>query len=186
MIAKLITAPVISGLFLDDIKEHLRIGKLESDHDDRIEPYLLSAIDEAQDMTGRALITQTWAVIFDSWAEMVSCILPFGQLQSVVSIKYNDEDGAEQTVSADDYLVYGVGTDDGKILIPSDSDFDCPSLYEKDPITVTFICGYGTTAASIHPPILSAIKLMVEEMETGADVRQAVGRLLNLNRLWSI
>lgn len=183
MIAKLTTAPSTEPVTSTEVKAHLRVNNADSDT--YIADLTTSAIAQAEEITGRALITQTWAVIFDSWSEMIACGLPFGELQSVSSIKYNDEDGDEQTVSTDDYLVYGIGTDEGKIIIHSDSDFDYPDLYEKDPITVTFVCGYGN-ADDVPDMIKTAIKLLVESVFHDVDTEKAVESHLMPYKLWSL
>lgn len=182
MIAKLITAPTIQPVSLSEAKTQARVYNADSDM--LLQSLLDSAIAQAEAMTGRALMTQTWAVIFGSWAEMAAHVLPFGQLQSVSSIKYNDEDGSEQTVSTDDYLVGGIGTDEGKIIIHFDSDFDYPDLYEKDPITVTFVCGY--TATTVPETIKTAVKLLVESVFHDVDVENAVSAHLNPHRIWTV
>lgn len=186
MKAKIVTKPVVPAVTLVNIKAHLRIDALDTDHDTRIEPYLMAAIDEAEIRTGRALISQTWDVVFDTWNELGCTYFPFGKFQSVTSLTYQDEDGATQTVSADDYLVGGVGTDEGKMLFHSDSDFDFPVLWESDQITVRMVCGFGDADTDIPDSIKSAIKLMVEEIDTGVDCQKAIERLLNGNRLYSL
>jgi len=183
MIKKLITAPTIQPVSLADTKDHLRISSSNNTQDLYIESLITSAIDQAEGMTGRALMTQTWAVIFDSWSEMTARILPLGQIQSVSSVKYNDEDGAEQTVSTDDYLVGGIGTDEGRIIIYSDSDFVFPDLYEKDPITATFVCGY--TASTVPETVKTAVNLLVESVFHDVDVDRAVDAHLNPHRIWT-
>ncbi len=181
MKAKLATAPAKTAVTLDDIKHHLRIDKDDTAHDVRLTPYLDAAIDEAQTKTGRALISQTWDLIFDSWDELGTTLFPFGNLQSVTSLEYFDSDGAKQTVPTTDYSVGGIATDDGRILFS-----DSPALRDFDPITVQIVCGYGDADTDIPASIQSAIKLMVEEMDTGVDVEKAVDRLLNGNRLYSV
>lgn len=182
MITKLITAPDIEPVSLADVKVQSRI--YNTDSDTLLQSLLDSAIAQAENITGRAVMTQTWAVIFESWAEMTACVLPFGQLQSVTSVKYNDEDGESQTVSTDDYLVGGIGTDEGRIIIYSDSDFDYPDLYEKDPITVTFVCGY--TADKVPDTIKTAVKLLVESVFYDIDTADAVTAHLNPHRIWTV
>ena len=183
MIKKLITGPALTPVGLSDIKAHLRVN--HTDQDDYIDELLLSAIDQVENITGRAVMTQTWAVIFDSWSEMTAEKLPLGRLQSVTSIKYNDESGIERTVSSSDYLVSGIGTDEGKIIIPADSAFTYPDLFEKDPITVTFVCGHATESA-VSSTIKTAIKLIVDGLYHDADVERAVDAHLMPHRIWSL
>lgn len=186
MKTKIITKPAVPAVTLVNIKAHLRIESTDTTFDARITPYLYAAIDQTENTTGRALISQTWDLIFDSWDELGCTFFPLGNLQSVTSVKYQDEDGETQTVSADDYLVDGAGTDEGRVIFHSDSDFDFPSLWESDPITVRVVCGFGDADTDVPDTIQSAIKLMVEGMDTGVDVQGTIDRLLNMNRLYGL
>lgn len=186
MIKKLITAPLAPAVTVDDIKYHLRIDPYDFDHDDRIEPYLYSAIAVVEELTGRALITQTWELMFERWVDLRMAVVSIGWLQEVSYIEYRDENGVTQTVLTDDYIVDKVGTDEGRIIFHSGSNFDFPDLWDADPITVGVVVGYGNTSLSVPVSIQSAIKLMVSDMENGSDSSQAIYSLLNPYRIWRI
>lgn len=181
---RLVTAAEVLPVSIEDLKDHLRISYNDTEQDIYLESLLKSAVFQAEGITGRAFTTQSWTALFDSWADAIGCTLPYGQLQSVSSVKYNDENGNEQTVSPDTYRVYGIGTDSGKIVIPADSDFDYPSLYEKDPVMITFVCGWST-AALVPMPIKTAIKLIVSGLYEDLDIEAAVYAHLRPYRIWS-
>ena len=75
--------------------------------DDLLNEKLQSAIDDAEDFTGRQLLTATFKGYLDEFPPDKDYIeLPFGNLQSVTSIKYKDSDGTETTLTENtDYLV---------------------------------------------------------------------------------
>jgi uncharacterized phiE125 gp8 family phage protein len=181
MKTKIATKPAVPAVTLASIKAHLRIDADDTDHDTRLTPYLESAVEIAENETGRALISQTWDLIFDSWAELGTTLFPLGNLQSVTSLKYFNSDGDEQTIETADYDVAGIDTDDGHIIYS-----ESPALRDFDPITVQIVCGFGNADTDVPPSVQSAIKLMVEEMETGVDVQKTVDRLLNSNRLYTL
>jgi uncharacterized phiE125 gp8 family phage protein len=194
MIKTLITVPAQPAITLADIKKHLRIPDADTDSDARLTIYRDSAISNVENLTGRALITQTWDLLFTSWSEMLATVLPLGQLQSVTHIKYKDEDGDEQTVSSDDYLVDRLLTDEGQIVIQDDSDFAYPDIYDTDSITVRIVCGYGDYAVDAEgPPITvnsiprdlsSAMLMHVEWLETGLNTGECVYNLSLNYTLW--
>lgn len=183
MLKKLITAPAVPAVSLLDIKAHLRIDFDDDDHDDRLIPYLESAVAQVENITGRALITQTWDLVFSSWFELKYAPLPLGRLQAVVDIKYGDPSGVERTVPSESYLVGNVFTDEGWVSLGG---FDLPSLGLVDPITVRIIVGYGDSPADIPGSIQSAIKLMVSDMENGCDSSRAIDALLYSHRLFYV
>lgn len=182
MLKRLITPPATQPIGQLEIDEHLRADTAKFGQTLYIEGLIKSAVSRAQQKTGRVFITQTWAAIFRDWSEMESCVLPFGELQSVTSVKYNDAAGAVQTVAPGEYLVNGIGTDDGRIIIPSHSGFEYPDLYEQDPVTVTFVCGYGL-AGDVPEDIKTGIKLLVSEVYEDADVEAAVNSFLEPYKL---
>lgn len=160
---KLKTAPAAEAVTLAEAKAHLKVY-----HDEQnvlIQGYLDSAVEDIENITGRRLITQTWNIICNTWAEVTE-IIKFGKLQSVASIKYLDEDRAEQTVLASLYIVSGIGTDEGQIVFFSDGDFSYPAVFEVEPITVEFVCGYGLPI-SVPEVLKNAIKFQVSDVYAG-------------------
>ena len=123
---KIVTAPVQEPVSLAEIKDQLRFESSYTREDDYLNGLIAAVRAQAERICNRALITQEWTVYFTSWTELKESYLPLGQLQSVVSLIYVDGDGVIHTVSTDDYIVEGVGTDCGKIVFPSDTAFDSP------------------------------------------------------------
>lgn len=102
---KLITAPIIQTVTLRDAKEHLRIDVTDQD-------YMVQGLVEAatahfdgwSGVLGRALMPQTWEMTLDAFP-VGDVKIPLGPVTSLVSIKYDDENEVEQTVSASAYSV---------------------------------------------------------------------------------
>jgi len=182
MINRLLTPPAQLPVTLEEVKEHLRID--DTDHDSLITTFINAAVADVENMTGRALITQTWDLLFDSWGEIKLSVLPFGNLQSITSIKYYGEDDTEQLVSTDNYIVANVGTDFGRIWFDDDSDFDYPVLGQATKIIVTGVFGYGDTDADIPAIIKTSIKLIVSDLFDSEDTSKVVTAFLNQYRLF--
>lgn len=156
-----------------------------------------SAREVVEDECRRALFTQTWDYYLDEFPSCDYIKLPFGNLQSVTSIKYKDTDGTETTmVVTTDYLVETNGEKCGRIVLPWGVSWPSGDLYPSNPITVRFVCGWTTTAL-IPAKIRSAILMictdlwMNRESQTFSnnsaqkyEINPTVQRLLYNAKLW--
>lgn len=193
MISKLNTAPTKTPVSLSEVKEDLRIGLSDTSHDFLLIRLLSSAVNRVESETGRALISQTWDLVFDSWTDLIwkdrhagiLRVLPFGVVSSVGSISYLDEDETTQSVSSDEFEISGLGTDECRIVFHSDGDFDYPGLYEVDPITVRIVCGYGTESSDVPDEIRTAIMIIVSDLFDGEDHDKTINALIKSYRLLS-
>jgi uncharacterized phiE125 gp8 family phage protein len=154
---------------------------------------LQSAIDDAEDFTGRQLLTATWKAYLDEFPCRDYIELPFGNLQSVTSIKYKDTDGTETTMTVTtEYLVETNGDGLGRIVLPYGVSWPSDTLYPSNPICIEFVCGW-TAAALVPSKIKSAILLGAADLyncrETKTDRQiwenQAIHNLLYGKKLWS-
>jgi uncharacterized phiE125 gp8 family phage protein len=161
--------------------------------DDLLTDIIRAAREHVEDITRRALLTQTWDYYLDEWPGVDYIKLPFGNLQSVTSVSWKDTDGTETTLTlTTDYLVETDGEGCGRVVLPYGESWPSGSLYPSNPIKIRFVCGW-TTAASIPSKIRSAVKILVadmfkfrEERITGLSVtmNKTVQNLLASARLW--
>lgn len=151
----LITAPSVEPLTTAEAKLHLRVD--ESADDGLIDGLILAAREQAEAFTKRALITQTWELIFDNFSNCIE--LPKADLQSVTSIKYIDTDGVEQTLATS---VYTVDTDSepGRVYLAYNQTWPTVRAIPHA-VTIQFVAGYGAASTAIPGSILSAMKLMI-------------------------
>ncbi len=140
---------------LQDAKLHLNISG--TDDDIYISQLITTARQYVENLTGRKLITQTVTKYFDSWHEFD---LPYGNLQSVTSIKYTDSDGDQSTWSSGDYDV-DTETLRGRVVLGYSKSFPSVTLTPVNPIEIIYICGYGATKAHVPYAISQAIKILV-------------------------
>jgi uncharacterized phiE125 gp8 family phage protein len=160
MAVRVITPPADYPLTLAEVKAHLRVD--HTDEDAMITAYLAGATDHAQKFMGRALITQTLELVLDKFYPQIQ--IPMPPLQSIVSVKYDDADGAEQTlVENTDYIV-DTASQPGWV-VPVDETWPTPIL-SINTVRIRYIAGYAETGSS--PPvetvpfdIKAAILLMV-------------------------
>ncbi len=149
----LLTAPTSYPITLDEAKSQLREGT--DDNDTLIFGILKAATNDAEVVTWRRFVTQTWTYYADSFG---SLSLPYGQLQSVTSIKYYDSLNVLQTLSTSIYDVDN-RSDPGHISLAYSQSW--PEVYDKhNAIEVEYICGY-----TLVPEVIKqAIKLKCELM----------------------
>lgn len=193
MALKLITAPVIEPVTLSEVKLHLRV-----DHDD--EDALLTnlikvARELVEDGTWRALLTQTWELRLDHWPRM-PLEMPKPPLQSIVSIKYLDSDGMENTVASS---VYDVDTysEPGRLFFKKGQSWPSTTLYERGAVRIQFKSGW-LAATNVPYKIKAAILLLVghyyENREeviissglTPVELPKGVNSLLASEKVWKV
>ena len=165
--------------------------------DDLLTAIIQAARENVEDITRRALLTQTWDYYLDYWPSGDAIKLPFGNLQNGVGsapvVSWKDTDGTETTLTVTtDYLVETNGDQCGRIVLPYGETWPSETLYPSNPIKIRFTCGW-TAAASIPSKIRTAVKMIAAKLyeSRGED---AIGqtmiedskfqRLLDSARIW--
>jgi len=157
--------PAEEPLTLAEAKLHLRVDADITDDDSLISALIVTARQQAEHRTGRALVSQQWRLGLDCFPDD-SLELPKPKLLSVESITYLDGDGVRQTISAADYEVI---TDElvGRIIPAYGKSW--PSCREHPgSVRVDYTCGYGAAAdvpQSIKAWMLLAIATWYENRE---------------------
>lgn len=147
---KLITAPAVQPLTLQEVKDHLRVDY--SDTDSIITLYLNAAtsyVDGEFGYLGRALVTQTWELTIDTFP-LHEIKVPLPPLQSVTSIKYDDSSAVEQTLATDQYFVDTVS--EPGWIVPITSGWPTNVLSAINSVRVRFVAGYEATTDSPPDP----------------------------------
>jgi uncharacterized phiE125 gp8 family phage protein len=168
-------APSELPVSLEDAKLDLRVT---GDHDDaNILAHIeraVSQLDGAQGwLNGRAIVTQTWAMGIQGFPDRGIC-LSLTPVQSVTSINYIDQDGAEQTVDAEDYRLLNANDPLRRARVVPGNGTGWPSARnEEESVTVTYVAGFGGQNAV--PPYVKALvlKIVQESWAQGAPVQLA-------------
>lgn len=149
----LLIAPASYPINLDEAKCQLR--ETTEDNDTLILNIVKAATNDAEVMTWRKFITQTWTYYTTSLYDLR---LPYGQLQSVTSVKYYDSANTIQTLATSIYDVDN-RTDPGNITLAYSQSF--PEVYDKpNAVEVEYVCGY-----TLVPEVVKqAIKIKCELM----------------------
>lgn len=153
---QLIAAPTEEPVSFIEAQERLR---LPPDQDAAmIEAHIRSARQFVEEITWRALVTQTWDV-FPQRFYGDRFALPLGKVQSVTYLKYTYSSGVETTVSSSDYHVDTV-SEPGQIVLAYGKQWPSATLKAVNPIVIRGVFGYGA-ATAVPQPIKDAILLLV-------------------------
>lgn len=160
MARKLITAAAEEPVGLDQAKLHLRV---DGDGDDTlITEKIVAARQSVEGFLNRALVTQTWELVLDTWPAGPVLVLPLPPLQSVTSITYMLRDGTTATLATS---VYGVDADGepGKVFLKPDRSWPADALYPYNAVRVRFVAGYGD-ASDVPAWARSALLLLLGDL----------------------
>lgn len=156
----LTSPPSVEPLTAGDIRA--RLGYSSDVTDAMLQPLIKAARQEIDGWTGwlgRALITQTWTMYLPAFQPAIEIPLP--PFQSIVSVKYLDASGTEQTVDEANYEVaHGRPT----CLRPVTSASWPATQCAADAVRIAFKAGYGDAADAVPEPIREGIVMLVSHM----------------------
>lgn len=159
----LITAPVAPPVSIADCKALL--GITGDGQDDMIEMSIDAVVGTLDASTGgwlgRALSPQTWELRLDQFPAC-KIMLPFPVLLSLDSIKYDDQNGVEQTLTeGTDYRVFDLGSNHKASVAPVYNGLWPGARYDEQSVRIRYTCGYDD---EIPAAIRSAIGLGVRAL----------------------
>jgi len=157
----LTTAPTVEPLTLTEAKSHLRVDA--SAEDGYISDLVGTAREMAEELTGRAFLTQTWTLWLDRWPASGIITLPRPPLQTVTSVLYYDVDDGESTFASSNYLV-DANAEPGRIILNDGATWPTTSLRPAHAVKVTYVAGYGTLATSVPKPDVHLTRLLLSHM----------------------
>lgn len=151
------TAPTIPVVDLAVLKEHVRIDADLTDQDSVLLAYHDAAVAWVEDYTGRSLMTQTWQIACEKFAEKLW--LPrAAPLASVTHVKYYDTANTLTTLSGTIYTVPAFA--EPAVILLADTQV-WPDVYDReDAVQVEYVTG-ATTASDVPAPLRHAVQLLV-------------------------
>ncbi len=161
----LVTAPPVEPVTLAEAKAHLRVDGNDRDPViDRLIAAARQAVESGEPWSlNRSLITTTGRVALDGFAGVRDPIeLPRPNLLSVVSVKYDDSAGVEQTLAPSLYRVITDGAP-GRVACAINQQWPITSG-EPSSVRITYTAGYGATAASVPACVKQAMLLLIGDM----------------------
>lgn len=151
----LVTGPSAEPIAAATAKEHLRVD--HSADDALITALITAARQHVEEITGRALINQTWELQLDAWQEEVR--LPRPPLASITSVKYTSDAAVTATLAVSAYTIQ-TAAEPGRLLFDLDALPDT-TLADMAGIQIRYAAGYGATGASVPQAILQALLLLI-------------------------
>lgn len=179
----IVTPPAVEPVTLEDIKLYLRV-----DHDDEdalLNGLIVAAREHAEKITNRVFVTQTWDYHRDNFINAID--LPFGSLQSVVSVKYVDTGGIEQILDPGVYEV-DILNEPGKVTLGYQQAW--PSIRSvPNAVSIQFIAGYGDATNDVPDTVRLAIRSLVSDYydsraDSATGMSEAIQRLLAPHKMF--
>jgi uncharacterized phiE125 gp8 family phage protein len=181
---KLITAPAVEPVSLEEAKKHLHIDA--DDEDETIASLIMAAREWCEAFQGRAYITQSWELVLDSFPAKPYIDLPLPPLQTVDSIKYSDSAGVETTLAITEYVV-NPDSYFGKIVPAYGKSWPSFTPYPAGAVRIQFTCGYGD-AVDVPQMVKQAMLLVIghlfEHREDSAEKAFATIPMSAKTLLW--
>lgn len=180
MALKLITPPTALAITLAEAKAHLRVT--DTTEDLLISAMILAASETAEQITGRAIMPQTWELALDAFpAEFALTRVP---ALSVVSLKYLNEAGALTTLDPSAYTLNSVN-DFGFAYVEPAYSTEWPATRDTtNAVTLRFTAGYADATVvpeSIKAWIKLTVSTMYENREAEAYSSRAVSATVKMS-----
>ena len=192
--ATIVTEPTEEPINEREAKEQCRIEVGDTEEDEHINSLITTARKYVEQVTGLALLDQTWDLYLSNWPDGNEIKIPKPPLIWTTAdcyVKYTDSDDVEYTFAAASYDV-DTDSEPGRIVLKYGESWPSITLRPMNPINIRFDCGW-TEPPNVPAGIKHAIKLLVADMfevrETkviGASVEilDTVDMLLYPHRIW--
>lgn len=159
MALRLITAPTVLAVSLVEAKSHLRVDL--SDDDTLITAMITSATEAAEQMTGRAIMPQTWELSLDAFPDAIE--LTRTPVSAITSITYKNTAGAPIVLSNTLYALNNADDYGFAQVSPVYAGVWPDTLSDINAVALRYVAGYAN-AAAVPESIKAWIKLQVGAM----------------------
>ncbi len=189
MATKIITAPSFEPLSVADVSEYLRLDDSPTDTL-LISSLITAARQHLENYLNRFIAEQTVELALTGWKDKIDLSAP---VQSVTSVKYLDENGVEQTLNPNQYLV---DTYSEPAAIYPAHDVTYPNLYDQENnVKIRYVVGFTSGGSPdtnpLPDPLKFAMMLIIGDLyanrEAGGEkayqVNPTVQNLLQFYRL---
>lgn len=153
---RLILAPAALAVSIDAARRAARASGAALDAE--LEDKVRGITEDAEHLTGRAFISQTWQLTMDAFPPAIK--LPHPPIVSVDHVKFYDAAGVLQVLDPQDYMV-DTASEPGWIL-PAPGRAWPATAARINAVEVQYVCGYGDDYTSVPPAIREYITGMLE------------------------
>lgn len=159
--------PTIEPITLENLKDRLRIGST-CDFDTELALILTAARKQVEADTYRRLITQTVIGYMDAFRWVREIELRMAPISSITSIVYRDQNGASQTFASSRYAT-DLASTPPRIVLDTNEQWELTEENTPNAVAITFVAGYGSTAASVPAAARLAIVEYAKMLWGGCD-----------------
>ncbi len=154
----LVLAPAAEPLDATEVKLNSRID--HSAEDALISHLINCARVYVENVSGRALVTQTWKAFYDEWPWCGGMVLPKAPVASITHVKYYDTTGTAATWASTNYLLDGE-SNPPRLVLSYGASWPSETLQPIKGVEVQLIGGYGN-AAAVPAAYKQAMYLLIE------------------------
>jgi uncharacterized phiE125 gp8 family phage protein len=180
MILNITGGPGSEPITLAEAKIHLKITNTSVTNEDALITSMIKASRKiCENYQKRAYVQQTARYVIDNFpASGCEIEIPMPPLSSVSSIVYVDSAGVTQSLSTSYYTV-DTYSEPGRIY--ESYNYTWPTTRpQRNAVTITFLCGYGTDATNVPEPVKHACKILVSHLY---ENRELMAVMPNMNLL---
>lgn len=202
----LLTAAASDPVTVEEFKAQARLDDPVAEGDDFLEALISAATVAVAQLTGRALLTEVWALTLDGWPGCASdewwdglregpiSLLSNGVVEirkapfrTVTKVETIAEDGTATEFAASNYYAT-VESGFGRLVLRQGAAWPVIAAPTRaiGGIKITFTAGYGDNASDVPAPIRQAIKLLatrwyenrdtMEQAQVPADIALLLGK----------
>ncbi len=164
-----VTTATSEPVSLGEAKRHLRLSTDTGVEDTLLNGLITASRIRCEDYTGRRLLTQTHKVYLDEWPLENHIDLPYPPLLAIQSSSVSYKDSEEtlnlMLASGDNGWEVDIAAEPGRLVLDYNNDWPSVTLWDNNPISIQFICGYGTTdagdATKVPEPLKLGMKMLI-------------------------
>ena len=174
-----VTAPTVEPITIVEARHQCRVDT--ADEDVTLDGLILSAREYVETATHRPLLRQTWDWKLDGFpSDGGPLTLPLPPVSSITSVTYVDTNGTTQTWSSSLYRTsLPAGPFAAAATIEPAYGESYPGTRDvSDAVIVRFVCGYGTTAATVPASLRLATKLLVSHWYDAGRAPVNIGNIV--------
>lgn len=192
MTLRLITDATVEPVTLAEARVWCNIDADDTEGDANLTKLIAAARRLAEHKTGRKFLLQTWERVVDAFPSVELELAP-REVIEIVSVKYIDTAGTEQTLDPANYVL---DKDSEPCFVLPAVDTEWPeTLDTANAVRVRFTTGFGSAASSVGEPLWQWMQMHIatawklrESAVTGIRVNEIPGRyvdgLLDPYRSW--
>lgn len=147
-----VVPPAAEPITLVELKTQARID--DDTEDGWLTGLISAARQRVEQLTGQALLTQSWRLWLDEWPERPWIELPRAPVQSITNVKIYAADGSDSVWAVSGYQL-DRATPPPRLLLADDTAWPTPGRRQRG-TSIEFVAGY-VDVASVPAPLRLAV-----------------------------